>query len=1127
MKLRTSRLLPVLLFSVAIAVVTAGGGSPSTSRSAPPVDPPFVPTVDVNDTRLLAQPAVSANHVAFIYAADLWVARLDGTGVRRLTTDDGQESNPAFSPDGKLIAFSAQYEGNTDVYIVPVEGGVPTRLTWHPGADLVQAFTTDGTAVLFTSGRAVFTNRYTQLFKIPITGGVEELVPIPNVADAVEGPGGRIAYNPIAGRYQQWKEYRGGTVSRIWIYDPAGHELEKVPQPPTRSNDADPMWLGGTVYFRSDRSGEFNIFSYDPRTKAVKQVTTYNDFPILSASAGGGKVVFEQAGYLHLFDPSTSKTTRLKIGVTADLPETRPRFATGARWIRNATLSPTGVRAAFEYRGEIVTVPAEKGDPRNLTMTPNWHERSPAWSPDGTQVAYFSDEGGEYALRIAGQDGKTPVRTIKVTGNGFYDDLTWSPDGKKISYVDNSQSLYWLDLESGAATRIDGHRVYTPAGVPAHSWSTDSKWIAYAVNLQPLVTAVHLYSLDTRKSTQITDGLGDVADPVFDRSGKYLYFFGSTDAGPAVDWFAQSNQDMQFSRNVYLVVLRNDLPSPLARESDEEKPPAAAAPAPGGRGDAAPTTTSTPSSGSGQAGSGQARAPEPVRIDLDGIQYRILDMPIQAGQLASLQTGAAGLLYYMRTTDSRTSLERYDLNTRKPETLLPETSGYRVSADGKKLLYSQGANWSIVATTARIDPAAGRIPVAAISVKVDPRAEWRQIFDEAWRINRDYFYAPNMHGVDWVAMKKKYEPFLADLATRNDLNRVIQWMSSELTVGHHRVGGGDASAAPATIPGGLLGADYSVENGRYRFKRVLGGLNWNPQLRAPLTEPGVNVRQGEYLLAVAGKDVRPPANIYSFFENTAGKIIEITVGPNPDGSGSRSVQVVPVANEAALRNRDWVEGNLRKVNEATKGRVAYVYVPDTAAQGHEYFKRYFFPQTHKDAVIVDERFNGGGQVADYYIDLLRRPLVSYWAMRYGADLKAPAASIQGPKVMIIDETAGSGGDLLPWMFHKFQLGPLVGQRTWGGLVGILGFPVLMDGGTITAPNLAIWTAEEGWVVENEGVAPDIEVEQTPADVVAGRDPQLEKAIEVALQALKTKPPVDPKRPAYPVKGKTLRGTTGR
>ena len=1107
MTVRSIRLPLVLLLSAMASVVAAGPGPVGPPRDVVDLRP-SPPTVDVNDTRLLEQPAVSVSNIAFIYAGDLWVARQDGTGVRRLTTDEGIESNPAFSPDGKLVAFSAQYEGNTDVYVVPVEGGVPTRLTWHPGADTVQSFTADGSAVLFTSARAVFTARYSQLFKVPVAGGVEELVPIPNVAEATPGPGGRIAYNPIAGRYQQWKQYRGGTVSKIWIYDPVSKELEKVPQPATRSNDTDPMWLENVVYFRSDRNGEFNIFSYDPKTKGVRQLTRHDDFPILNASAGGGKIIFEQAGYLHLFDPATSKETRLKIGVTADLPETRPRFATGARWIRGAALSPTGVRAVFEYRGEIVTVPAEKGDPRNLTNTPAWNERSPAWSPDGTQVAYFSDEGGEYALRIAGQDGKAAIRTIKVAGNGFYDQPTWSPDGKKISYVDNSQSLYWIDLDSGACTRVDGHRVYTPAGVPPHAWSPDSKWIAYVVNLKPLVTAVHVYSIETRKASQITDGLGDVSDPVFDRSGKYLYFFGSTDAGPAVDWFAQSNNDMRATRNVYLTVLRNDQPSPLARESDEEKP--------------------APPAGQGGRGEGaRPPAPEPTRIDLEGIQYRILDMPIPAGQLASLQAGGPGLLYYQRTTDNRTSLDRFDLTARRAETVLPEASAFTLSADGKKLLYASGATWSIVGATGRLDPTAGRIAVAAIQVKVDPRAEWRQIFDESWRINRDFFYAPNMHGVDWAGMKKKYEPFLPDLATRRDLNRVIQWMSSELTVGHHRVGGGDTPPAPNAVPGGLLGADYSVENGRYRFKKVYGGLNWNPQMRSPLTEPGVSVREGEYLLSVRGQDVRPPANVYKFFENTSGKIVEITVGPNADGSGSRAVQVVPIGSEAALRNRDWVEGNLKKVNDATHGRVAYVYVPDTAGQGHDYFKRYFFPQAHKDAIIVDERFNGGGQVADYYIDLLRRPLISYWAMRYGDDLKTPTASIQGPKAMLVDETAGSGGDLLPWMFRKFQLGPLIGQRTWGGLVGTLGFPVLMDGGSITAPNLAIWVPEEGWVVENEGVAPDIEIEQTPADVMAGRDPQLEKAIEVVMQALKSKPAADPKRPAYPVKGKTLRGTTGK
>jgi len=480
-------------------------------------------------------------------------------------------------------------------------------------------------------------------------------------------------------------------VSQIWIDDPTGKELEKIPQPPARSNDTDPMWIGTAVYFRSDRSGEFNIYSYEPRTKAVRQITRYADFPILNAAAGGGKIAFEQAGYLHIYDPATSQSKRLKIGVAADLPEARPRFASGARWIRGATLSPTGARAAFEFRGEIVTVPAEKGDPRNLTNTTQWHERTPAWSPDGQQVAYFSDEGGEYTLRIAGQDGKAAVRTLKVPGNGFYSQPSFSPDGKKLSYVDNSQSLYWVDLKTGTSTRIDGHRVYTPQGVPEHSWSPDSKWIAYVVNLQPLVTAVHLYSVDQKKTFQVTDGLGDVADPVFDRSGKYLYFFGSTNAGPAVDWFAQSNADMQFSRNVYLMVLRNDLPSPLARESDEEKPVPAKPPG-GGRGETA-----------------KPPAAEPVRVDLDGIQFRILDMPIPAGQLSNLETGTAGLLYFQRTSDSRTSLERYDLNVRRTETLLPEAGTYTLSADGKKLLYTSGPNWSIVSTTARIDPAAGRV----------------------------------------------------------------------------------------------------------------------------------------------------------------------------------------------------------------------------------------------------------------------------------------------------------------------------------------------------------------------------------------------------------------------------------
>jgi tricorn protease len=1029
-----------------------------------------------------------------------------------------------FSPDGKTIAFSAQYDGNVDVYTVPVTGGAPARLTWHPGADQVQSFTPDGKAVLFASQRATFTGRYAQLFTVPVTGGIEEALPIPNAARATYSPDGqRIAYNPLSARYLQWKQYRGGTASRLWLYTRKGHAIEKIPQPASRANDTDPMWIGDTVFFRSDRNGEFNVFAYDTKSKQVRQVTRHEDFPVLTAASGAGRIVYEQAGVLHVLDPQSGASRKLTIGVPSDLRETRPRFARGARWIRDAALSPTGTRAVFDFRGEIVTVPGEKGDVRNLTNSVAAHDRFPAWSPDGRSMAWFSDATGEYQLYVASQDGKGEPRAIRVTGEGFYRTPVWSPDSQKIAYFDNSLSVYWLDVKSGASKKIASQPIYGPVIIISYTWSPDSKWLAYAMDNQAGITTVYAHSTEQAKTFQVSDGLSDVSNPVFDRSGKYLFFFASTDAGPVKDWFAQSNADMRATSGIYLAVLRNDVPSPLAKESDEEKP----SPDKTEKPEAAEGADKTAKPAGAERPAEAEKKDPPFRIDTEGLEYRILNVPVPPAALSNLQTGAAGHIYYLKTTDGATSLNRYDLTTRKNEVLLPSASDYVVSADGKKLLYRSGNAWSIVPTTRRIEPSEGRIAVDSIEVRVDPAAEWKQIFDEAWRINRDYFYAPNMHGVDWKKERDKYAAFLPHVATRADLNRVMQWMSSELSVGHHNVGGGDSLREARTVPGGLLGADFEIANGRYRLKKVYGGLNWNPQLRAPLTEPGVNAKAGEYLLAVNGRDLRPPTNLYSLFENTSGKIVEITLGPNADASGSRTVQVVPIANEAALRNRDWVEGNLRKVDAATGGRVAYVYVPNTAGAGHTYFKRYFYPQVNKHAVIVDERFNGGGSVADYYIDILRRPFIAHWAMRYGADLKTPFASIQGPMAMIIDETAGSGGDLLPWMFRKFKMGPLIGQRTWGGLVGILGFPVLMDGGGITAPNLAIWTPEEGWVVENEGVPPDIEVEQTPADVIAGRDPQLEKAIEVVLAELAKNPPTKVTRPPYPVRGKTLRGTVRR
>ena len=1089
---------------------------------------------DIRDTRMLSEPAVSSTKIAFIYAGDLWTADLDGGNVRRITADVGPESSPAFSPDGKWIAFSAQYEGNTDVYVVSAEGGVPKRLTWHPGADVVQGFTSDGKKILFTSPRAVHTGRYTQLFAVPVEGGPEEQLPIPHADRAAYAPDGKqIAYNPLSPRFLQWKRYRGGAVSQVWIYDVATHAIEKVPQPAGRANDAGPTWMGDTIYFRSDRDGELNLYAYDTKSKAVKRLTRHSDFPVMNASAGGGHVVYEQAGYLHLLDPATGASKKLSIGVAADLPETRPRYVRGAKFIRHASLSPSGVRVAVEFRGEVVTVPAEKGDVRNLTNTTSFHERSPIWSPDGRWIAYFSDEPGEYGLHIQSQNGKGDVRRFKLPGAGFYEFPAWSPDSQKIAYVDNARTLYWVDVKTGISKKVGSDTLYGPVKTLIPTWSPDSKWIAYAANNRSYIRTIQVYSIEKDRSTAVTDGLSDAFDPVFDKGGKYLFFFASTDAGPVRNWFSLENENLQVRSTIYLAVLRKDLPSPLVKESDEEKAPAS--------GEEPKKKTSAEDEDKDKDRDKDAKKEDrgktdvksdekpktpapvaPVTMDFEGIGYRILDLPVSPAALSNLQTGATGQIFFLREADEKKALQRFDLKDRKTETLLPDAADYEVSADTKKLLYRVKDDWFIASATGKkiepVDGKDGKLKVDAIEIKIDPRSEWPEIFHEAWRINRDYFYDPHMHGVDWKATREKYAQFLPHLTVREDLNRVIQWMLSELSVGHSYITNrGDPFVETKNVPGGLLGADYTIENGRYRFQKVYGGLNWNPELRSPLTEPGVNVKAGEYLLSVGGKEVRPPANLYSFFENTSGKLIEITVGPNPGTPGSRTVSLVPIATELALRNRDWVEGNLRKVDAATGGRVAYVYVPNTASLGYTYFKRYFYPQSYKEAVIIDERFNGGGSVADYYIDVLQKKLIAYWAMRYGADMKTPSASIQGPKVMIADETAGSGGDLLPWMFRRFQLGPIVGTRTWGGLVGILGFPALMDGGVITAPDLAIWDAQKGWIVENEGVPPDIEVEQTPADVIAGRDPQLERAIQIVMEELKKSPPVQPKRPAYPVK----------
>lgn len=1061
---------------------------------------------------MLQRPAISKDQIVFTYAGDLWrVARAGGDAVR-LTSAPGMETGAVFSPDGATVAFLGQHDGNFDVYTVPAAGGVPRRITFHPGRDEPVAFTPDGKQILFQSGRTSAA-RAPKLFLVSVAGGPETEVPLPMAhAGSFSPDGKRLAYTPLSPAFDAWKRYRGGRTSPIWIADLADSSVEKIPR--QNSNDYSPMWSGTRVFFLSDRNGPMTLYSYDTKTKQVAEAVKNTGFDYKSASLGPDAIVLDHFDRLEVFDLKTSKVTAVKINLQGDMTSIRPHYARAAGFIQSYGLSPSGARAVFEARGEILTVPAEKGDIRNLTNTSGVAERMPAWSPDGQKVAYFSDESGEYQLHIAPQNGLGVVEKIEVGLKSFLYKPEWSPDGKKILFRDAMTAIHILDLASKQVAKVDSDYYDAPDRDDLNpSWSPDSKWVVYTRYLKNRQRTVFVYSVAEDKSRQVSDGMSDARHAAFDQGGRHLFFTASTNTGLSTGWLDMSSLERVTNRNVYVVVLRKEDASPLAPESDEEKPAA-----------------SEDKAKEEKAKAEKEKKDTEVRIDFEGLDQRILALPIPARNYTQVLAGKTGILYLAEAPavppadgPPLLTLHKFELKTRKTEQASAGLRDFVLSRNGEKILLVQPGNkFFIASTSAAIRPNEGALKVDQMEVRVDPLAEWKQIYREVWRIERDFFYDPGLHGVDLAKFSQRYEPYLAGIAHREDLNQLFREMLGELSVGHLYVNGG---AMPETrnVGGGLLGADYSVENGRYRFAKVYSGENWNPSLRAPLTQPGVNVRAGEYLLAVNGRDVRSTDEVYSFFENTANKSVTLKVGPNPSGEGSREVAVVPVASESGLRYMDWIESNRRKVEQLSGGRLGYLHLPNTSVQGYTNFNRYFFAQVGKEGVVLDERFNGGGFVADYIIDYLRRPLLNYFTTRAGTEFSTPMNSIFGPKAMIVNEWAGSGGDAMPWMFRKLKIGPLIGKRTWGGLVGIFGFPQLIDNGSVTAPNLAFYNTEKEWDVENHGVAPDIEVELDPALVRKGQDPQLEKAVEVLLEELKKSPPPKHEKPAYP----NYHRTTGR
>ncbi len=1112
---------------------------------------------------LLRQPSLSQNTIAFRYADDIWTVSRAGGEAQRLTSTGHVTDGPFFSPDGSQIAYSAHLNGNTDVYITPSTGGVPRRITWHPAGSFVAGWTPDGKDVLISTMMSSF-RHYLRLYRVHADGsGMPEALPLPAGFNGSLSPDGQsIAYQSITRWEPEWKRYHGGQNFPIWIVNLKTLELTKIPS--NNTMDSNPVWVGNSIYFLSDRgasekTGSVSLYRYDTQTKEVSLAKPNNGLDLKSVQAGPGALVYEQFGSLHLLDLAAGNTPgedhTLSIQIHGDLPSLAPHtVAIASDEIQSAVLSPTGQRAAIEAHGDIFTVPAEKGDTRNLTNSSNAAERSPSWSPDGKIIAYFSDASGEYQLFLREQTGfKAPTVIDLGPDPSFYYSLQWSPDSKHVLFSDKHLRLWYVDVLSKDDKGKD-----TPAGKPVlidtsraggfgedgfrATWSPDSKWITYTRDLDNTLNAVFLYSLDKRAATQVTDGMSDASNPVFDANGKYLYFLASTDDGPSRAGIDLSSLDRAQTSAPYVIVLAKDEASPLPPESDDEKikedekkkddPKKPEPPKKTGISDDKDRKPNSQEKADATANGKEAKpdAKEDkkveVKIDLDGIGNRILAVPIPPRNYGGMLAGKTGVLYLLENPPfGRASsgggpgiraVWRFTLEKRKPEQVLADLDSFKLSADASKALLAQHDSLSIIATDDLKpgDSGSGKgLNLSNMTATIDPRAEWRQMFHESWRLQRDFLYDPNTHGLSIPKVEARYRPYLDGLSSRSEFTYLSGEMLSEVTIGHMFINGPHVDDhSPKT---GLLGADYVIDHDRYKIAKILGGQNWTPGLASPLTLPGVSVKEGEYLLAVNGRELHAHDNLYSFFDGTAGKQTVLRVGPSPDGKDARDVTVVPTDNEDGLRNLDWIESNRRKVDKLSGGKLAYVYMPNTGGPGYTNFNRYFYAQLDKQGLILDERHNEGGFIADYIVDVLKRTPFSGAIERDGKPIHDPVGAIFGPKAMLINQDSGSGGDAMPWYFRKAGLGKLIGTRTWGGLVGIGGYPSLLDGGGVTAPRYAIYGLNGDWEVENRGITPDVTVEMTPKDFAEGHDMQLETGVKLVLEELQAHPVPAIPIPPYP------------
>jgi tricorn protease len=1065
---------------------------------------------------LASQPDIHGDLIAFVHAEDIWTVPAAGGVAKRITFHEGEERYPKFSPDGKRIAFTAEYDGNTDVYVMNTEGGDITRVTYHPGRDEVVGWHPVSGKILFRSGRDAY-SRFTRLYLIAPDGSGLEALPLPEAGWGSYSPdASQIAYTRVATEDRTWKRYRGGLAPDLYLYDFRTGADRRLTD--ARGTERFPMWIGGTIYFEADPDGVLNLYSLDPKSRQQKQLTRYTDYDAGRPSDGGGKIVFDRAGGLEVFDTESGQAKQVGFEILQDSPETRPYVKNVKDWITHIGLSPDGTRAVVVARGDVFTVPREKGMIRDLSRDPGSRDKDAVWSPDGKWIAFLSDRGGEYEIWLADPLGKDKPARLTTHKEGYRFALRWSPDSKKLAFTDQTLTLSYVDVDTKQITKVDQAEweamdlAIDAKPIFDHAWSPDGRFLAYTKMGADLVNRIWIHSLDRKETKPVTAGPLDSFGPVFSEDGQRLFFVSNRRFDPT---YSDMDFELVYKKvaGLYALSLRAGAPALLPPKTGDE-----------------PRKPKWKEKAGFEAEKGsEAKAKEnPTKtvVDFDGIEGRVEPLPLPRGNYRELGVGK-GLLFFLDADEGdfnrfdirepgTRKLVAFDLEERKTRTVLEAVDDYALSSDGKALVWRKGNEIGVV-DAGEEKPKAEPLDLADLTMTIDPRAEWKQIYREVWRTERDYYYEPGMHGLDWAAIGKKYEPLIDAAVSRAEIRWTIGELIGELATSHTYVYGGDRHRKPEPVPVGMLGADWAADTaaGRYKIARILRAPDWTTGAVPPLAAPGVDAKEGDYLIAVDGREVTTAREIYAAFQGLADKPVRLTLASGGKAANPRDVLAVPVADESKFRYLDWLDHNLKTVEAASGGKIGYLHLPDTFTGSAEMFPLYWYGQTRKEGLIVDGRFNAGGLDPDPFLNRMDSPVLFYWTRRYSQDYATPLVATRAHKAMLTNRQAGSGGDMLPAEFQLKKMGPVIGTRTWGGLVGVSMFTPLVDGGAFTAPDYRVYSTDGKWVIENQGVEPDITADLDPAEMAKGYDAQLMKAVEYLMKKIAEEPRPAPQRPPFP------------